>query len=165
MTPPDLIGFSGDWPTYLDRIYQQYHSEIIATPISLWGNSINVRWVPESHGKPFNFWHLISEGSEEDERTPDLDRCARISWIAWVIASCDQNLDCVSWYLSERTTPRGRKVNMVLWAHDHDYVVILEPKKGHAMLVSAYPLRSRRVEKTQREFDAFQRNPTAIPHW
>ena len=31
-------------------------------------------------GERFSFWHLMSEGKEEQKRAPDLERCARIPW-------------------------------------------------------------------------------------
>jgi hypothetical protein len=165
MSAPNLLPFSGDWETYVESVYQRYYADIIAQPPSIWGNAVKVRWNPVSKDKPFNFWHVISEGEVEEDRTPDLTRCARIGWIAWVLSCCDQNHECVRWYLSERSTSRGRKVNLVLWAHEENYVVIVEPRPGYALLVSAYPVIGRRTDKLQKEYDAFIAAPKPIPNW
>lgn len=165
MTPPDLLSFTGDWTTYSESVYQRYHNDLVANTAKIWGRGVQLRWNPTAQGKPFNFWHVISEGDQEDERTPDLERCARISWIAWTIACCDKGEDCIRWWLSERSTSRGKKTNLVLWAHEHDYVVILEPREDHAMLVSAYPLRGRRAQKLAKEYAAFVAAPRPIPYW
>lgn len=165
MVPPDLMPFSGNWTTYVESVYARYHADLVENTTSLWGRPVKLRWNPTTNGKPFNFWHVVSEGEEEDERLPDLERCSRIAWIAWVIQCCDRGLDCVRWWLSERSTSRGRSARLVLWAHEHEYVVILEPRDGFALLVSAYPVRGRRTEKLAKEHAAFSSNPTPIPYW
>lgn len=165
MQPPALMNFGGDWQSYSETIYQRYHTDIVEKPRSLWGNEVKIRWKPVEQEKPFNFWHVISEGQTEESRTPDMSRCARIGWIAWVINSCNENHECIRWYISERSTPRGRKFNLVLWAHEHDYVVILEPRDGFALLVTAYPLAERRRQKVAREYADFVKKPSPIPYW
>lgn len=165
MNPPDLLPFDGDWTAYVERVYARYHADIIASDRTLWGRPIRVRFNPTTYDKPFNFWHVVSEGEVEDDRTPDLKRCARIGWIAWLLDCCDQDVAGVRWYLSERSTSRGRRTNLVIWSEAHDYVVIVEPRDGFALLVSAYPVTERRAAKLRRECDAYWAAPKTIPHW
>jgi hypothetical protein len=165
MTPPSLLNFQGDWESYVQLVYNRYHTDIIAQKIYLWGNHVRVRWTPETKGKPFNFWHVVSEGEVEEDRLPDLSRCARISWIAWAITCCDQKLPCVKWWLSERSTRRGRVINLVIWAEEYSYAVVVEPRDGFALLVSAYPVHRRRSTKFAEEYETFWRSPKPIPYW
>lgn len=155
MTPPELLKFEGDWASYEDVIYAQYHADIVQNRPHLWGKRIAARFNPETKGKGFSFWHVVSEGSVEEERTPDLQRCERIAWIAWLIDRCDGCHEGFSWWISVRTTKKGRRENLVLWAEDHDYVVILEPRDNHVMLVSAYPLHGRRAAKLKQDRDDY----------
>jgi hypothetical protein len=82
MTLPDLFLFTGDWQCYEDKLYQIYLDEIVNAGLSFNGLPIRCQYRPESKNKHFGFWHLISEGEIETDRTPDLRRCERIHWIA-----------------------------------------------------------------------------------
>lgn len=163
--PPVLIAFEGDWGAYEEAIYAQYHADIVIGRPTLWGKRVSARFNPQTNGKGFSFWHVISEGPIEADRLPDMERCARIAWIAWLIECCDAGLDGFSWWISERTTKKGRKENLVLWAEEHDYVVILEPRPEYVMLVSAYPLHSRRAAKFVSERDSYWMEDPLSPLW
>ncbi|GBH26075.1 hypothetical protein BvRS1_31240 [Burkholderia vietnamiensis] len=163
--PPDLISFGGDWASYEELVYARYHADIVEGRPYLWGKRVAARFNPQTKGKGFSFWHVVSEGPVEDERTPDLHRCARIGWIAWVILSSDSCLHGFSWWISERTTKRGRKENLVLWAEEHDYVVVVEPKPDYVLLVSAYPVTERRANSLKHERDAFWQERALEPLW
>lgn len=165
MAPPDLMPFSGDWTSYVESVFARYHADFVENTVHIWGRPVKIRWNPATFGKPFNFWHVVSEGKDENERLPDIERCSRIAWIAWVIECCDKELDCVSWWLTERSTSRGSSTRLVLWAHAEEYVVILEPRDGFAFLVSAYPVRGRVSHKLAKEYAAFTASPRNIPYW
>ena len=86
--PPDLLPFSGDWASYENRLYEIYLDTVVPAGLSFQGAPIRAQFRPETRGKGFSFWHLISEAPDksnrnEDDRIPDLTRCERIRWVAW----------------------------------------------------------------------------------
>lgn len=157
MTLPALLTFHGDWEEYLDKVYDQYMADLISAPKYLRGKQIRARFNPPTQGKGFSFWHVISEGQSEESRTPDLRRCERIAWIAWMIERAEEADPRIRTWPSSRTTSRGTRERLVVWCEDAEYVVVLEENQQAFLLVSAYPVNQRRAAKLKFEWEAAQK--------
>lgn len=152
--PPPIVPFDGDWSAYLDSIYELYLAGIVRTPIHLHGKPVRARYNPDTAGKGFSFWHVISEGDTEDQRTPDLRRCERIRWIAWIIdRAANGDAQLLSWR-SQRTLSRGTKERLVLFCDVNMYAVVLEERETYFLLITAYPVSDRRASKLRAEWSA-----------
>ena len=101
----------------------------------------------------------MSEGEDEENRTPDLERCARIPWIAWVIQNAD-NPEVVRWWENERSTGRGLKTRVPLWFVEQNYAVILEKRENYYLLITTYCLDVRRIGKFEKEWKAWTAKKT-----
>ena len=129
---PDLLEFSGDWSLYIEEVYNEFQHSFLSSGIRFRGLPVQPRFTPEYDGKEFGFWHLTSEGEKEEERTPDLSRCARIRWISHMIIHSDnEHLSC--W--EER---RGNNTEIVIWNEIEDYVVVLAARRDYWLLKPAY---------------------------
>jgi len=129
---PDLLEFSGDWSLYIEEVYNEFQYSFLRSGIRFRGLPVQPRFTPEYDGKEFGFWHLTSEGEKEEERTPDLSRCARIRWISHMIIHSDnEHLSC--W--EER---RGSNTEFVIWNEIEDYVVVLAARRDYWLLKTAY---------------------------
>lgn len=154
--PPPLLTFSGalaEWDAYLESVYNRYISEIAHGDLRLDNLPIRVRKEPQSHGKDFRFWHLIQEGAREEDRTPDLRRCERISWIAWMIQLAAAGDGAVLRWENERSTTRGLAQNVILWNPDQEYAVILEKRANYFLLTTAYPVQNHRAKRFRVEYE------------
>lgn len=157
--PPDLFLFTGDWASYEDALYEIYLSSVVRSGLRFQGHPVKAQYRPETRDKGFSFWHLISEAPDnknrdEDDRIPDLDRCARIRWVAWCIENAE-NAD-FSWWENQR----GRDTHVVIWAEQHDFAIVLakrDTKDGprYYLLKTAYCLKSHRRATFAKERDAF----------
>lgn len=157
MTPaPALVPMHGEWDDYLDSVYDHYLADLIESPKHLNGKPVRARYNPATNGKGFSFWHLISEGEREEDRTPDLRRCERIRWIAWMLTHAAVGEPKVLSWKNSRTTRKGTNERLVLLCEDVQYVVILEERAEYFLLVSAYPISERRVAKLRAEWQAAQ---------
>jgi hypothetical protein len=155
--PPPILPLEGDWKTYLDAIYEHYLADLIRRPIYVQGKPVRARFNPATDGKGFAFWHVISEGEKEEDRTPDLRRCERIRWIAWMLlraANGDEQL--LSWN-SSRTQRRGTVERLVLFCEENKYTVVLEERDEYFLLVTAYPVSDRRATKLKAEYVTAQK--------
>ena len=103
-------------------------------------------------GKHFSFWHLISTGNDEENRTPDLRRCERISWIGWIISNIDTDPEITWWQ-----NARGRNTHIVILHELEAYAVILAERNNYYMLKTAYTVTPRRVANLIRERDQANR--------
>ena len=159
MTPPHMLrvedfpgaDYAERWKAFLEGIYQVFLREVANGGLHFQGKPVQCRYHPPYAGKHAAFWHLLSEGKTEGDRTPDLERCARVPWIAWAIQNAE-NPKAARWWENERSTPRGLKTHVPLWLFEHDYVVILERRPAFYLLVTTYCLRARQIEKFQREW-------------
>jgi hypothetical protein len=85
---PDLEEFNaygGDWSRYIEALYQFFCQDFVASKPQFRGRRLGLKRHPVIQGKEATFWHMTSEGSTEDERTPDFRRCERIRWPAPII--------------------------------------------------------------------------------
>ena len=150
MALPPLMPFdSGDWESYIDEIYECFVDQIVNGNLELNGLPVTCRFEPRSHGKPFGFWHLTSTGEKEEERLPDLRRCERIQWIAWMIRNADDPDSGVTRWDNKRK----RNKNIVLLHEEEAYTVIISKRSSKVVLTSAYPVRPRRLANMIKERD------------
>lgn len=159
--PPDLIALNayGDWAAYEDAIYAEYLATVAHARLQFSGWPVKVRFNPATRHKGYGFWHLISEAPNqnnrnEDDRIPNLERCARIRWVAWCIQNAGN--DGFSWWENQR----GRETHVVIWAEAHDFAVMLAKRvtqdgPRYYLLKTAYCLRLHNVVKFARERNAF----------
>ena len=150
---PELIllsEYDGNWELYLDAIYQNYLGEVINAKLHHNKLPVKFQFRPEHQGKGFAFWHAISEGEKEDNRTIDFRRCERIKWIAWVIKNALTSDKITSW-----ENKRGKNQHVVLFFEGESYVVILAKRNNYYLFKTAYcatPQRKRQLIKERKEY-------------
>ena len=137
--PPELLSFDGDWPSYVEAVYEAFVETFVRPDVRFQGYRVTAPYRPESQGKHFSFWHVISEAPHpgnrnEEDRIPDIARCERIRWIAWAVRQADVGAEGVSWW----ENARGRDTHVVIWAEEHDFAVILGKRGGYYVLKTAY---------------------------
>ena len=157
--PPELIPFSGDWASYENALYAVYLETVVRANLTFLGAPVRAQFRPETRGKGFSFWHLISEAPErsnrnEDDRIPDLARCARLRWVSWCIRNVGQ--PGFSWWENQRK----RETHVVIWAEAHDFAVVLAKRNTQEgtsfyLLKTAYCLKGHRRDSFAKERDAF----------
>ena len=139
------------WKAFLDGIYQVFLRDVVHGGLRFQDKPVRCRYHEPCDGKHYSFWHLMSEGKEEQARTPDLERCARIPWIATVIRNAADAAH-VRWWENKRASSRGVKTHVPLWLFEQDYVVILEKRLDFWLLITTYCLRPRQVDKFAEEW-------------
>jgi hypothetical protein len=158
--PPVFIevdDFPGDdymtrWRAYLEDIYRRYLEGVAHGRLSFRGLPVRCQFRPETEGKHYAFWHMMQEGSggrREDDRTPDMERCRRVDWIAWVIRNAGTHPGIRVF----PQTKRGSEQPWALWLHEYGYVVILWERRDYYLLKTAfYPVRRHKREELERDW-------------
>jgi hypothetical protein len=146
----------GDWPAFLNAIYAAFHSDFITSKPTFPGKRLALKRFPEHEGKEATFWHMISEGKDESERTPDLRRCERIAWPRPMIdelAAVLQGSDRVLCWLQPR--PNVRRI--VIAVPDFSYVVVLDDRGDFVLPWTAFHVQyAHQQDKFRREWTAAQ---------
>jgi hypothetical protein len=131
---PEIIPFDGNWEEYEDSLYQSYSRLYQNDDLYYSGQKVREKYDPAINKKSCTFWHIISEGEEESERTPNFERCARIAWPRAIIQNCDD--PAVSVWVEPRSGGKGDRVHF--WIEEHDYLVVLAKRNSGYLLWTAF---------------------------
>lgn len=153
MILPELFPFHGEWSRYEEELYAIYLETIVRSGLKFGGVPVRSRFVPPTKNKGYSFWHLISEGEIEEERIPDIRRCERIRWVAWLIKNATNHND-LSWW---ENTRRGN-THIVIWHEQEDFAVVLAKRTGYVLLKTAYWVKQHRRKDFEREREEFRRS-------
>jgi len=146
MDLPELVYFHGDWDRYVEELYEIYMREIVNGGLTFKGFPVKCQYRPSALGKGYGFWHVISDGSVEEDRIPDLRRCERIKWISWLIQNVE-NDSRITWWQNKR----GSNPHVVIWIEAEDFAVILAKRSKYYLLKTAYCVSKRRKKTFQKE--------------
>lgn len=149
-TPPELCVYSGDWDLYQEVLYEIFKRTLLTDNLFFQGLPVRIKRHPEYKERHFAFWHLISEGEKEDERTPDFRRCERLAWVRFVVEKSENHAG-IFWWLNKR----GSETHAVIWFEKENYAVILAKRQGYFLLKTAYLLEKRRALKFAEERTQF----------
>jgi hypothetical protein len=143
--------YDGQWEAYLDTVYAFFKADFVDRKPSFQGRRLGLKRHPVARGKEATFWHMIQEGSIEEERTPDFRRCERIRWPRPII----ENDAAVKVWRNKR----GREERVCLWYEQESYLVILADRGEYILPWTAYPVEQpHRQRKLQREYEEYCQN-------
>ena len=153
---PPLVLFNdygGNWDAYLDAIYEWFKQDFIDSKPVFQGRQLGLKRHPITRGKEATFWHMTSEGMDEENRTPDLRRCERIRWPKPVIEHTDD--PTVKYWVSVK-----RNENRIhIWLEDLDYVVVLADRRGFLLPWTAFLVtRDHTRTKLRKEYENYWKN-------
>lgn len=157
---PDLLTLNesgGDWTRYLERLHQQFARDFIESLPSWPGKRVGLKRHPEYDGKSATFWHMISEGTNEVERTPDLRRCERIAWPRSIIDEFDEVPPSVAtakivWWQEKRRSD----TRYLLALDDFSYVVVVADRGNFVLPWTAYLVEhTHRRDKLRKAWQTF----------
>lgn len=153
---PELLSldnWQGNWSRYLDDIYGFFLKGFVDTDAALFENRVTVESKFAKDGKHVVFWHLISEGKEEDSRMPDTRRCERIQWPRAIIDHASA-AGVLYW-----ETRKKRQKRAFLWLRyaSSSYLVVLRKGGTYYQLITAYPVtRDHTDRKLLAEYKGFE---------
>lgn len=156
---PELILFEdyqGNWDKYLKAIYNIFVNDFVKSTPSYQGQKLALKKHPVIQGKEATFWHIISEGRIEEDRTPDFRRCERIRWPRPII---ENSSDIVLKVWKNR---RNYDTRILIWFESEEYLVVLTERKGYLLLWTAFMVtQEHRKRKLKKEFEAYQKAKAA----
>ncbi len=136
---PDLIelsAYGGSYLDYEDAVYAAYQNSFPDSSLYYRGLPIRHKRHPEYNGKPATFWHIISNGSDEDSRLPNLRRYETVTWPFYILRECVDACGSLLIWENER---RGRR-NTLLFCTSVNYLVVLSNRDGYYVFWTAYPV-------------------------
>ena len=155
-----LDEYDGDWKQYIEAVYSYFKTDFIDSRPQFQKKALRLKRYPLLEGKEATFWHITSEGREEDKRVPDLRRCERIRWARPIIEHYDD--DAVRCYPTVRRNARRRNERrIVLWLYNEDYVVVLADRGRYMLLWTAYYVSWNHTRrKLLKEYEEYRKRQT-----
>jgi hypothetical protein len=146
-----MSDYQGNWEKYVEAIYAFFKTDFVDRETKFLSLNVRLKRYPLSQGKEATFWHLVSEGSEEDNRLPDIRRCERIRWPRPIIEHSNESV--VKAWKNERRS----EVRICLWLEQQEYLVVLAQRKGYVLLWTAYTVtKDHQKRKLQKEYEAYK---------
>ena len=157
---PELIEYGSkknNQDEYIEAIYLIYKEEFINKGIYFRKEKLGLKRLPLRNGKEATFYHIISEGKDEEQRDIDLERCARIKWPRAILAS-----DYVGLKIWENK--RKNKRNILVWFPEKEYLIIIRKNPNEKLIWTAYPVtENHRKRKLQKEYEEYIHNMQKSP--
>ncbi len=147
-----LSEYGGSFHNYLEAIYAIFKRDFIESKPSFRGQRLGLKRLPISDGKEATFWHMTSEGCDEESRTPDLRRMERIGWPAPIINQSEHPTLLV-W-----ENKRGTNINILIFHPEEDYLVILRKVRDYLLPWTAYLVDSHRKRKLLKEYEEYKKS-------
>lgn len=151
--PPLVLfeSYHGHWDTYLEAVYAYFKKDFVDSAPCFRGTRLALKKHPLSQGKEATFWHLISEGADEENRLPVIERCERIRWPKPMIEHAEEA------FIKVWENKRKGDLRICLWLEHREHLVILAKRKGYFLLWTAYPVtENHRKAKLRREYEAYK---------
>lgn len=142
-----LEDYGGDWSRYEDAIYEYFWRDFVDSRPTFEGKRFRLKRRPLLNDKECTFWHLITDGRDEQNRIPDLRRCERIRWPRPMIeAAFTEKVKC--W-----RDRRDNEERIVIALPDFSYVVVLAERGDYILLWTAYCVEfERRRQQLEKEY-------------
>ncbi len=155
---PDIItlsSFSGDYLSYEDAVYSVFSNCVSSMDhgtLFFRGLRIAHKRHPEKNGKSATFWHIVSQGTDEENRLPNLRRYECVSWPFHILENCvDSCSNLLIWENNRKGDSR-----ILLFCVDLDYLIVLSKRDGYLVFWTSYPVeKSHTKRKLLREYHEY----------
>lgn len=131
-----LEDFDHEWDLYFSKVKEVFERDFGTMRPDFRGKRMGLKRQPEIGGMSATFWHFVSEGRGEDDRTPDFRRCERIAWPMAILKAAD--LPDRVWVWEEQDPRRGTKILLALL--DFSYLVVVDDRGDYMLPWTAYPV-------------------------
>ena len=147
-----LDSYENDWDLYINAVYEEFKKDFILNSTYYDDMKIGLRTEPIEREKVATFWHLVSVGAIEDQRSIEIERCERIKWPKVFI----ENHYDESFLVWENE--RKGKTNLCIYNSENRYITVLGERKDYYLLLTGYYVKeNHRHEKLIKEYEAFKK--------
>lgn len=156
--PPLLLleNYSGNWDSYFNAVYSAFKADFVDNKPVFKGRRLGLKHHPEYDGKSATFWHMISEGKVESERTVNFRRCERIKWPKPIIEN-DTASELKVW---SEPSNKGSGNRIHLWYEAEGYLVVLEQRENYILPWTAFLVeRDHERKKYTKRWERYKNNP------
>jgi hypothetical protein len=146
----------GVWDSYVEVLYRHFNKDFVASKPQWQGKRVLLKKHPMEKGKEATFWHFISEGLTEADRTPDMRRCECIRWPRPAMEEFTARRpvvgDRIVWWRNQRRNEWRYLVALP----DFSYLVVIADRGDYVLPWTQYVVeREHQREKCRKEYHAY----------
>lgn len=141
--------FRGDATLYKEVLYSVFQKDFLSGNLQFKGKNVDIIHEKFFEGKERSFWHIISEGDEDINRSLNIERCASLPWARPLIEddnSCERYRTWVKFH------DKSKKDRYYIWCTEVNYMVILEDRNTHYKLITAYNVLPYKVNSYKKDY-------------
>lgn len=145
--------FRGDLKAYIEALYKIFKRDFIDNDLIFEGKKVDIIHEKYYDGKERSFWHIISEGEQDSDRTPVSRRAETLPWTRALIEDKQECCDYKKWIKFHDKTNKNR---YYIWCSAINYMVILEDRGPIFKLITAFKVQEYNVKKYNREYEKYK---------
>lgn len=145
----ELSLFHGDVNAYTEALYKIFKRDFIENELYYQGKKVEIIHEQYYNGKERSFWHIISEGGKDEERTPISRRAETITWAKALIV---EETDCEEYKSWIKFHDKTNKFRHYIWCSAVNYLVILEDRGTYYKLITAYQVHEKNIVRYNGEY-------------
>lgn len=145
--------FNGDMALYKEALYKIFKRDFIDNELFFNGKKVDIIHEKLFENKERSFWHIISEGEEDINRTPISWRSEALPWVKPLIV---EGGACSEYKVWTKYHDKTKKDRYYIWCTAINYLVILEDRDTHYKLISGYPVLEYKVKYYSNEYQKYK---------
>lgn len=145
--------FSNSIETYKEVLYQRFKADFIDRELFFNGKKVDIIHESYYEGKARSFWHIISEGSEDSNRTPISWRAEVIPWVRPLIQ--EGISDCINYRYWIKYHDKTKRNRHYIWCTAISFLIILEDRDSFYKLITAYPVQEFKIKYYENEYTKY----------
>ncbi len=150
LTFPRALPDDGGVPTVEPKALATYNADfpVSGTLPRVNGESVKVRREPHpaNTSREYTYWHMVTDGSDETKRQPDLERMVRIPWAKPLLVNHTHETVKRWWNM------RAGRRHFCLWHPSVNYVLVIKERYEGLFLVTTYCPEPRRKMEFHKEW-------------
>lgn len=147
-----VSSFSSDRNAYTKALYRLFKKDFIDNDLFFKGKKVEIIHEKLYEEKERSFWHIISEGDEDINRTPISYRAEKIRWARPII---EDDGKCSKYRYWVKYNDRTKRDRHYIWCTAVNYLVILEDRGTHYKLITAFPVIDYKVKSYQKDYKKY----------
>ncbi len=136
LVPKRITNDFDDYTEYENAVYNAYLNSYSQKQFTYNSKPIREKRHPLIAGKSCTFWHIVSSGTNEDNKLPDFNRYETVSWPGFILSYCLDN--CSSKLVWKNK--RGSHTRVLIYCQDIDYLVVLDEHEDYYLFWTGYPV-------------------------
>ena len=145
--------FKNNPELYKEALYKIFKRDFIDNNVTHHGKTLDIIHEKLYENKERSFWHIISEGAEDTNRTPISWRAEVLPWIKPLI---QEDGSCTQYKEWRKYNDKSKKIRNYIWCTAINFLIILEDRDTHYKLISAYPVLECKINYYTKEYNKYK---------